>query len=41
MNRSDYPVIQAFTVYLSVLTMFINLGADVLYRVVDPRIQLS
>jgi len=40
-NRSDYPVIQAFTVYLSVLTMFINLGADVLYRVVDPRIQLS
>ena len=39
-NRSDYPVIQAFTVYLSVLTMFINLGADVLYRVVDPRIQL-
>jgi len=34
-------VIQAFTVYLAVLTMFINLGADVLYRVVDPRIQLS
>jgi peptide/nickel transport system permease protein len=40
-NRSDYPVIQAFTVYLSVLTMFINLGADVLYRLVDPRIQLA
>jgi peptide/nickel transport system permease protein len=39
-NRSDYPVIQAFTVYLAVLTMFINLGADILYRVVDPRIQL-
>jgi peptide/nickel transport system permease protein len=40
-NRSDYPVIQAFTVYLSVLTMFINLGADLLYRLVDPRIQLK
>jgi len=40
-NRSDYPVIQAFTVYLAVLTMLINLGADVLYRLVDPRIQLS
>jgi peptide/nickel transport system permease protein len=39
-NRSDYPVIQAFTVYLAVLTMFINLGADLLYRWVDPRIQL-
>ncbi len=40
-NRSDYPVIQAFTVYLAVLTMLINLGADLLYRLVDPRIQLT
>ena len=39
-NRSDYPVIQAFTVYLAALTMLVNLAADVLYRVVDPRIQL-
>jgi peptide/nickel transport system permease protein len=40
-NRSDYPVIQAFTVYLAVLTMLINLGADLLYRLVDPRIELT
>jgi peptide/nickel transport system permease protein len=39
-NRSDYPVIQAVTIYLSVLTMVINLTADVLYSFVDPRIQL-
>jgi peptide/nickel transport system permease protein len=39
-NRSDYPVIQAVTIYLSVLTMLINLAADVLYSFVDPRIQL-
>jgi peptide/nickel transport system permease protein len=39
-NRSDYPVIQAVTIYLSVLTMLINLAADVLYTFVDPRIQL-
>jgi len=39
-NRSDYPVIQAFTIYLAVLTMLINLGADLLYRVFDPRIEL-
>src|SRR4029078_9999799 len=39
-NRSDYPVIQAFTAYLAVITMFINLAADLLYRLVDPRIQL-
>ena len=39
-NRSDYPVIQAVTIYLSVLTMLINLTADVLYSFVDPRNQL-
>jgi peptide/nickel transport system permease protein len=39
-NRSDYPVIQAVTVYLAILTMLINLGADLLYKLVDPRVQL-
>ncbi|MGH8676674.1 MAG: ABC transporter permease, partial [Burkholderiales bacterium] len=39
-NRSDYPVIQAVTIYLAALTMLINLGADLLYRVVDPRVVL-
>ncbi|CAN5468188.1 ABC transporter permease [soil metagenome] len=39
-NRSDYPVIQAVTIYLAVLTMIINLGTDLLYKVVDPRVQL-
>ena len=39
-NRSDYPVIQAVTVYLAALTMLINLGADLLYRLVDPRVVL-
>ena len=40
-NRSDYPVIQATTVYLAVLTMVINLGTDILYKVVDPRVVLK
>ena len=39
-NRSDYPVIQAVTVYLAALTMVINLVTDVLYRWVDPRVVL-
>ena len=37
-NRSDYPVIQAVTVYLAALTMLINLLTDVLYKFVDPRV---
>ncbi|MEF7615170.1 ABC transporter permease [Aquincola sp. MAHUQ-54] len=40
-NRSDYPVIQAVTVYLAVLTMVINLGVDLLYKLVDPRVVLK
>ncbi len=37
-NRSDFPVIKAVTVYLAIITMLINLLVDVLYKVVDPRV---
>jgi peptide/nickel transport system permease protein len=40
-NRSDYPVIQAVTVYLAVITMVVNLATDVAYRLVDPRVVLK
>ena len=40
-NRSDYPVIQAVTIYLAVLTMVINLVTDLLYTFVDPRVVLK
>ena len=40
-NRSDYPVIQAFALYLAVITMVVNLTTDVLYTLVDPRVVLK
>ncbi len=40
-NRSDYPVIQAVTVYLAAITMLINVLTDVLYKFVDPRVVLK
>jgi peptide/nickel transport system permease protein len=40
-NRSDYPVIQALTIYVAVLTMAINLLTDLLYKWVDPRVVLK
>jgi peptide/nickel transport system permease protein len=40
-NRSDYPVIQAVTVYLAVITMLINLFVDVMFKLVDPRVVLK
>jgi peptide/nickel transport system permease protein len=40
-NRSDYPVIQAVTIYIAVITMFVNLLTDVLYKLADPRVVLK
>jgi peptide/nickel transport system permease protein len=40
-NRSDFPVIKAVTVYLAVLTMIINLMVDVMYKWVDPRVSFK
>ncbi|MCE2916142.1 MAG: ABC transporter permease [Rubrivivax sp.] len=37
-NRSDFPVIQAVTIYLALLTMVINLLTDLAYKVADPRV---
>ena len=39
-NRSDYPVIQAFAVYIAAITMAVNLATDLLYKWVDPRVVL-
>ncbi|BBB66136.1 ABC transporter permease [Undibacterium sp. YM2] len=40
-ERSDFPVIKAITVYVAAATMFFNLLTDLLYQAVDPRVQLK
>ncbi len=40
-ERSDFPVIKALTVYVAVATMLVNLAADLMYKAVDPRVQLK
>src|SRR5215475_7171136 len=40
-ERSDFPVIKAITVYVAVATMVFNLAADLMYKAVDPRVQLK
>jgi peptide/nickel transport system permease protein len=40
-NRSDFPVIKAATVYLAIITMLINLSVDVMYKAVDPRVSFK
>jgi peptide/nickel transport system permease protein len=39
-ERSDFPVIKAITVYVAAATMVFNLLTDLLYQAVDPRVQL-
>jgi peptide/nickel transport system permease protein len=40
-DRSDFPVIKAITVYVAVATMVFTLLADLTYKAVDPRVQLK
>jgi peptide/nickel transport system permease protein len=40
-ERSDFPVIKALTVYVAFATMASNLLADLMYKWVDPRVQLK
>ena len=40
LNR-DYPIIMGTTVFLSAFVILMNLIVDLLYKVVDPRIDLQ
>ena len=40
-ERSDFPIIKAVTIYVAVATMIVNLAADLLYKAIDPRVQLK
>jgi peptide/nickel transport system permease protein len=40
-ERSDFPVIKAITVYVAAATMLFNLLTDLMYKAVDPRVQLK
>ncbi len=40
-DSSDFPVIKAITIYLVIAIMFFNLLADLVYKFIDPRVQLK
>jgi peptide/nickel transport system permease protein len=37
----DYPIIQAYVMWMAIIFVCINLVADVLYHIIDPRIRLE
>nr|WP_315221190.1 ABC transporter permease [uncultured Duganella sp.] len=40
-ERSDFPVIKAITIYVAVATMVFNLLTDLMYQALDPRVKLA
>jgi len=40
-ERSDFPVLKAVTIYVAIATMVANLAADLLYKAFDPRVELK
>jgi peptide/nickel transport system permease protein len=40
-QAADYPVVMAFTIYVAVVVMFVNLIIDLAYGLLDPRIRYS
>jgi len=39
--RQDYPVVQTLTLYIGTVVVLLNLGVDVLYAWLDPRIRYA
>lgn len=40
-NMRDYPLIQAYVMWMAVIYVLVNLAADLLYHQFDPRIRLG
>jgi peptide/nickel transport system permease protein len=37
----DYPIIQAYVVWMAIIYVLVNLITDLLYHAMDPRIRLG
>ncbi len=40
-NMRDYPMIQAYVMWMAIIYVFINLLTDISYQILDPRIRLG
>ena len=38
-SNRDYPVIQGYVLWMAIIFVLVNLTTDLLYRVIDPRIE--
>jgi peptide/nickel transport system permease protein len=40
-NMRDYPIIQAYVMWMAIIHVMVNLITDLSYRLLDPRIRLG
>jgi oligopeptide transport system permease protein len=40
-SNRDYPIIMGTTIFLAALVILMSFTVDVIYRIIDPRIQLG
>jgi peptide/nickel transport system permease protein len=40
-NQRDYPVVQGIVAFIGIMIVVLNILIDILYSVIDPRIELS
>jgi peptide/nickel transport system permease protein len=40
-NNRDFPVVQGFVLFFGTVVVLVNLGVDVLYAVLDPRVRTA
>lgn len=40
-NMRDYPIIQAYVVWMAIIYVMVNLVTDILYHYLDPRVRLG
>lgn len=40
-NMRDYPIVQAYVVWMAVIYLLLNLFTDILYHYLDPRVRLG
>ncbi|MGH7707788.1 MAG: ABC transporter permease, partial [Vulcanimicrobiaceae bacterium] len=39
--RRDYPIVQGVVLFVAVVYVFVNIGVDVVYAAIDPRIRYA
>ncbi len=40
-NERDYPVVQGIVLFIGILIVLLNIAVDIIYTLIDPRVELQ